>query len=112
MKILNTAIKQLENGSPYPGNSQWGTIRDVALRSESREELFNAIFGEKGLCTHGVSEVNWQNDFRHANAWISFADFLKNVVMGTYKEFSSQRKALYLLGSRMPRSLNQAKGGK
>jgi CRISPR-associated protein Csx10 len=112
VKILHSAIKRLDEGAPYPGNSQWGTIRDIALRKESSEDLSDALFGEKGLCTHGVSEEQWKSEFRYEKAWIAFSDFLKDVVMETYKEFYVQRKALYLLSNRMPHSLNQAKGDK
>jgi len=111
--ILKNAIHILENDNlPYPGNSQWGTVRSVSgSKTQIEKLLLCETKGEEGFCLHGVSKERWETEFKYGNDWISFAGFLKKVVIAKYEDDASVRKALQLLGNRMPRILNQMKGG-
>jgi len=111
--ILKNAIRNLAKVDlPYPGNSQWGTVRSVSgTRAQIESLLFCETKGEEGFCVHGVSKAQWDAEFRHDNNWVTFAGFLKNVVLAKYTDDASAKKALQLLGNRMPRILNQMKGG-
>lgn len=103
--------KGMRTAEKYPGNSQWGIIRSVSgTRAEIEQLLFSQQEGKKGFCHHGVSKEYWQAEFRYGDTWISFADFLKEVVLASYTDDASACRALQLLGSRMPRILNQTKG--
>lgn len=112
--ILKNAFRELEKEKiPYPGNSQWGTVRAV---SGTKEQILNLLFSEtkgvEGFCVHGVSKAQWSTEFKYDNRWISFASFLKDVVLAKYTDDVAAQKALQLLGNRMPHILNQMKGGK
>lgn len=112
--VLKHAIIALEKeGLPYPGNSQWGTIRSISgTKEQIGKLLFSEVKGAEGFCVHGVSKAQWSEEFRYDGDWISFAGFLKNIVLARYTDDASALKALQLLGNRMPRILNQMKGGK
>ena len=101
-------------GSAFPGNSQWGAVRSIAsLMQTTREMLVDKLFGENiGLCVHGVSRIQWEQEFKYDHKWISFAEFLRTVVVAQYNDHEQTRKALYLLAERVPKKLNQHKEGK
>ena len=97
----------------YPGNSQWSAIRAVSgTKAEIAKSLFCDAKGEEGFCLHGVSEEQWKAEFRYGDSWISFANFLKDIVLPHYTDDASTIKALQLMGNRMPHIINQMKGDK
>ena len=114
----NLLVKNISNlnrmGSAFPGNSQWGAVRSIAsLMQTTREMLVDKLFGENiGLCVHGVSRIQWEQEFKYDHKWISFAEFLRTVVVAQYNDHEQTRKALYLLAERVPKKLNQHKEGK
>ena len=62
---------------PLPGKSQWSNVRQAAVISRDRKQLSDALFGEKGICTHGVRKAQWSNaEVRMEGIDFTFADYL------------------------------------
>jgi len=97
-----------------PGNSQWGAVRNIASTPGTTiEKLRQGLFApEAGICVHGVSQAQWGVEFRYGKTWTSFVCFLRDVVLTHSTDCEQVRAALYLLAERMPKKLNQLKGGK
>jgi len=113
LKVLVPGVRRQKRIAP--GKSQWGQLRDVAIRSTSIGDIETALFNEdKGLCTSGISKDAWKTEFYYDNGYISFALFLENVVLKTAKdkdhpghEYRLLQRVIYLLGNQMPQKLSQ-----
>ena len=99
--------------SQFPGKSQWGAVREIASSPQTTRKVLNdKLFGENtGLCVHGVSMIQWGEEFKYENDWVSFAEFLRTIVLTKYNNDEQARKALYLLAERIPKKMNQHKEG-
>ena len=62
-KIL-TAVNAFvtKNGSKlsHISPSQWGQVREAAVKADTMDLLTNKLFGSDGLLMHGVSETEWK----------------------------------------------------
>jgi CRISPR-associated protein Csx10 len=92
-----------------PKNSQWGQVRNYALREVSVEGMRERL--EK-LCSDGVSQKQWERKFVLNGEKVSFADFLQKIVLPKGIDLAEARQSLYLMGSRLPRKINQSGGGR
>lgn len=90
-----------------PKNSQWGNLRNAALRATSVETLRAEV---DKLCGEGVSKKQWSKSVRIEGEKISYLDFLQKTVLDGV-DLETARKRLFLLGNRVPRRINRKKGG-
>jgi hypothetical protein len=100
-------ISDLVAGS-CPKNSQWGNLRNLALRSSTADELRKKV---QKLCSEGVSQKQWEKTFRMDGKKISYGKFIQDTVLAPGVDLETARKRLYLLGNRLPRRSNQKNGG-
>jgi hypothetical protein len=99
-------INDLTNG-PYPRNSQWGQLRNIALQANSMADVRGAV---ERLCKEGVSQKQWQKTLRIGEEKKTYAEFLLDIVLSQGIGLQDARYRLYLLGNRLPHKINQKQG--
>lgn len=110
--LIEEGIKKLK--SKAPGKSQWGQLRDVAIKAKEYEDFERLLLtGVKAVCASGVSKRKWEEKFyfKDVNKRISFSEFIKDQVLKSGEKKQDKlfftRQLLYRLGNRMPHAMNQ-----
>ena len=71
--------------------SQWGQVRSLAMRAESKQELINLLFeDEKGFLVHGKAEELWRKHHTVLQKAINGLDLNDNGVLQFIINISSE----------------------
>ncbi|NLI30983.1 MAG: hypothetical protein GX423_13030 [Nitrospiraceae bacterium] len=93
----------------FPGKSQWSQVRTIAQKARTMQELMDGLFGDKGLCVHGVSKTKWAAEFWIDTEPRSCASHLKDQIIGETKDFEKVRGMLMIVGSKVSEGLKGRK---
>lgn len=107
LPILANTIKIM--GKKAPSKSQWSQLRHIAMKSQTPASLHEMLFGDRGLCSHGVSKDQWnEKEFSRNGHWMTFSQFIQQEIIESLSaDFTCVRKCLFILGNRLPHRLNQ-----